>query len=134
MRDTLETLIGGLSESEIALTIKLSAHQIWLAGIGAYSITQAEGSRVFGAFVKEGEVMQAKTRKIADETLSVVADKTTEAIEQVAHVVEDGISQTLARLGIPSRKDIDQLSESLVELSALVHKLAKRRAAETIAD
>ena len=62
-----------LSENQLAQTVRESAHQIWLAGLGAYSKAQEEGNKVFDALVKEGETIQKKTRKAADEKMAVVA-------------------------------------------------------------
>ena len=61
-----------LSENQLAQTVRESAQQIWLAGLGAYAKAQEEGSKVFDALVKEGETIQKKTRKAADEKIAVV--------------------------------------------------------------
>ena len=37
MGKKLKTLAGGLSENQLAQTVKDSAHQIWLAGLGAFA-------------------------------------------------------------------------------------------------
>ena len=39
-------------------TIRESAQQIWLAGLGAFAKAQAEGGKVFEALVREGQTMQ----------------------------------------------------------------------------
>ena len=46
------------AEKQLAQTVKESAQQIWLAGLGAFSKTQEEGTKVFDALVKEGEAIQ----------------------------------------------------------------------------
>ncbi len=38
----------------LAGSVKESAQQIWLAGMGAFAKAQAEGGKVFEALVKEG--------------------------------------------------------------------------------
>ena len=40
-----------------------SAQQVWLAGLGALSRAQAEGSRLFESLVREGESMEARSRE-----------------------------------------------------------------------
>ena len=39
------------------------AMQIWLAGLGAFVKAQEEGSKLFESLVKEGEAMQARSKK-----------------------------------------------------------------------
>ena len=53
--------LKALSENQLAQTVRESAQQIWLAGLGAYAKAQEEGNKVFDALVKEGETIQKKT-------------------------------------------------------------------------
>ncbi|MFL6681689.1 MAG: phasin family protein, partial [Burkholderiaceae bacterium] len=43
---------AGLLDSQLASSVKDSAQQIWLAGMGAFAKAQAEGGKVFEALVK----------------------------------------------------------------------------------
>ena len=128
MGKKLEALAGSLVDNELALKVRESANQLWLAGLGAYSITQAEGEKAFNALVKDGEIVQARTRKVADKTIASVTGKAVDTWGRIEHVVEDGIARSLGRLGVPTKRDINKLSKSVVELSAVVHKLAEEKA------
>ena len=128
MGKKLEALAGSLVDSELAVKVRESANQLWLAGLGAYSITQAEGEKAFNALVKDGEIVQARTRKVADKTIASVTGKAVDTWGRIEHVVEDGIARSLGRLGVPTKRDINKLSRSVVELSAVVHKLAEEKA------
>ena len=75
MGKKLRELAGGVSENQLASTVKESAQQIWLAGLGAFAKAQEEGGKVFDALVKEGESIQSKTRKMTDERIAQVAGK-----------------------------------------------------------
>ena len=114
-----------LSESQLTQTVRESAHQIWLAGLGAFSKTQEEGNKVFDALVKEGEAIQKKTRKVADEKMAEVAGKAAGTWDRLEQVFEDRVARALSSLGVPSKKDIDKLSKRITELNAAVQKLAK---------
>jgi len=50
--------------ADIVVTIRNSAMQIWLAGLGALSKAQKERSRIFNTLVKEGEAVQERTGKV----------------------------------------------------------------------
>ena len=51
-----------LLDSQLASSVKESAQQIWLAGMGAFAKAQAEGKQVFDALVKEGTALQKRRR------------------------------------------------------------------------
>jgi hypothetical protein len=56
------TKAAGLMDSQLAASVKDSAQQIWLAGMGAFSKAQEEGGKVFETLVKEGMSLQKKTQ------------------------------------------------------------------------
>ena len=66
---------GRLFDSALAGTVKESAQQIWLAGLGAFSKAQEEGGKVFDALVKEGVSLQRKTQAVAEEKIGEVTSK-----------------------------------------------------------
>ena len=125
-----------LSENQLAQTVKDSAQQIWLAGLGAFAKAQEEGNKVFDALVKEGETIQKKTRKAADEKIAVVAGKAVGTWDRLEQVFEDRVARSLSSLGVPTKKDIEALSRRVAELTEVVQNLegakpaARRRAAK----
>lgn len=128
MGKKLEALAGSLVDSELAVKVRDSANQLWLAGLGAYAITQAEGEKAFNALVKDGEVVQARTRKMADETIANVTERAMTTWGKIERVVEDRIARSLDMMGVPTKRDINKLTKSVVELSAVVHQLAEEKA------
>src|SRR5512141_2360635 len=58
------------SAAQLSGTVKASAQQIWLAGLGAFAKAQEEGGKVFDNLVKEGTSLQRKTQAAADERIS----------------------------------------------------------------
>ena len=134
MGKKLKALTVGLTENQLALTVKDSAQQIWLAGLGAFAKAQEEGGKVLDALVREGETIQARTRKMTDEKIAVVAGKATGTWDRLEQVFEDRVARSLASLGVPSKKDIDKLSKRVVELTAVVQSLAEVKAAPMAAD
>jgi poly(hydroxyalkanoate) granule-associated protein len=126
----------GLFDSALAGTVKESAQQIWLAGLGAFSKAQAEGGKVFEALVKEGSALQRKTQSAAEERLGEVTSKmsnmagdvTAKAGQQwdkLEAIFEERTSRALSKLGVPSSKDVQALVKRIDELSAQVAKLSK---------
>ena len=113
---------------DLAVKIRDSANQIWLAGLGAFSKAQQEGVEMFEALVAEGEKAQERTKAAADERLSEMREKTSETWHKVEKVFEDPMGRALRALNVPTRKDIDVLSKRVHELTATTKKLAEEEA------
>jgi poly(hydroxyalkanoate) granule-associated protein len=133
---------SGLMDSQLAQTVKDSAQQIWLAGLGAFAKAQEEGGKVFDALVKEGATLQRKTQTAAGERLGDVSGKMSAMAEGVSSkagaqwdklesLFEDRVSKALNKLGVPSAKDVDALVQRIDALSAQVSGLPKAPAART---
>ena len=111
-------------------TVKDSAQQIWLAGLGAFAKAQEEGNKVFDALVKEGLSIQRKTQVVAEERITEATSKMTHMAsgissraagqwDKLESIFEERVAKALAKLGVPSSKD-------LAALSARVDALAKK--------
>lgn len=122
-----KSIAAGLAESQLVHSVKESANQMWLASLGAAAITQEEGSKVFNAFVKDGEMIQARTRKLANKRITGAAEKAADTLSRLEHAFEYGAARALGTLGVPSKKDIDRLSRRIGELTAVVQQLETHR-------
>lgn len=119
-----------VADSNLSSTIRESAQQIWLAGLGAFAKAQEEGNKVFEALVREGEAIQAKTRKVAEEKVSEMAAKATGTWDKLEQVFENRVAKALNSLGVPTKADIDALAKRVAQLTAEVEKLNKGGAAK----
>lgn len=125
--------------SPLPSSVKDSAQQIWLAGLGAFTKAQTEGGKVFETLVKEGLAIQRKTQAVAEE-------KITEATSKMAHVAtgltskatgqwdklesifEERVARALNKLGVPSAKDVEALVARIDELNRSVQRLSAKAA------
>jgi poly(hydroxyalkanoate) granule-associated protein len=119
----LKELADDVAENQLAATIRESAHQIWLAGLGAFVKAQQEGTKVFEALVKEGETIQTKTLKVAEEKVVELSDRATGTWDKLEQVFENRVARALHSLGVPSRQDLHTLSKRVAELTEVVEKL-----------
>ena len=108
--------------AELAVKIRDSANQIWLAGLGAFSKAQEEGVNMFEALVAEGEKLQERTKVAADERLAGVKEKVTGTWDKLEKVFEDRVERALHTLNVPTHKDIDVLSKRVHELTVITKK------------
>jgi poly(hydroxyalkanoate) granule-associated protein len=119
----LKALAGGAAEGQLAQTVRDSAQQIWLAGLGAFAKAQAEGMKAFNTLVKQGESIHSQTRKAAGDRVAEMADKATGTWDKLEQVFEDRVARSLSRLGVPTKKDIETLSRRVAELTDAVQEL-----------
>jgi poly(hydroxyalkanoate) granule-associated protein len=114
-----------VSDKQFAELVSESANQIWLAGLAAFEKAQKEGWKVFEGLVKEGEKVEAKTRKVAEERISEVKQGATGTWDKLEQVFENRVERALASLGVPSRNDVAELSKRVEELSRAVSAYAE---------
>ncbi len=112
------------TENQLAVRVRESATQIWLAGLGAFSKAQQEGAKMFETLVAEGEKVQERTKIAADERLTEVRAKASGTWDKLEQVFEDRVARALNSLSVPSRKDIDTLSQRVAELTEIAKKLS----------
>ena len=130
---------NNLFDSALASSVKESAQQIWLAGMGAFSKAQAEGKQVFESLVKEGASLQKKTQSVAEEKFDEVTSRMTSMADDVTakagkqwdkleSIFEERTAKALQKLGVPSSKDVQSLMDRIDALQAQVRAGAKSTA------
>ena len=116
------------SNALLSSTVKDSAQQIWLAGLGAFSKAQEEGGKVFESLVKEGLTIQRKTQAVAEEKITEATSRVTTMAsdigskaqgqwDKIENIFEDRVAKALAKLGVPSARDLKALSDRVDALS-----------------
>ncbi|TMH07665.1 MAG: poly granule associated protein [Betaproteobacteria bacterium] len=131
---------AGLLDSQLASTVKDSAQQIWLAGLGAFSKAQEEGGKLFETLIKEGVSLQRKTQAQAEEKIGQVTGKMSAMAgdvtakagqhwDKLETIFESRVSKAMTKLGVPSAKEVDALNKRIDALAAQIAKLGKAPAA-----
>jgi len=132
--------------SNIAAPVVDSAREIWLAGLGAYSVAQAEGgklieqgNKLFDKLVSEGFKLEKKTRNVTEtavgdikgsmeSTVDAVRKQATDNWDKLENIFEDRVARVLGRLGVPTADDVNKLSARVQKLSRQVTALNKTSA------
>jgi poly(hydroxyalkanoate) granule-associated protein len=121
---------------QMSRSIVESAQQIWMAGVGAFTRAQGEGSKLFEALVKEGMTIEQSTRKLAtgkvdavrdavEDRVGVVRERAVDTWDRLEKVFEDRVQRALNRLGVPSREDLADLTGRVNDLTAELRKISK---------
>lgn len=121
--------------------VRLYARKIWLAGLGAYSRVNEEGTQYVKALIRTGEQIEKEVLKTVDET-RVAANSEIESIKgevsgvrgrvdaqlgRIEGAFDRRVAKALNRIGIPSKHDVDTLSAKLDELTALLERVVPKK-------
>ena len=117
---------------EVTGSVTESAHQVFLAGLGAAALSQEEGGRLFDRLVTRGRKVEAEGKKkvaAGKKQLDATTKQATARAEKVYRRVQDELDSRLAklvnRLGIPNQDQIRLLTDRVAELTRKVEGLAK---------
>ena len=128
------------SKAQFNESVRASAQQIWLAGLGAFAKAQAEGGKVFDTLVKEGTGMQRKTQAAAEErfgdTASRVGSMASEfgaraagQWDKLENIFEERVAKALRKLGVPTVAELEELRARIDVLERNAEAPAAARAA-----
>ncbi len=117
-------VLASADDAQIVETIRQSANQIWLAGLGAFAKAQEGGGKVFETLLEEGKAIEDRAEKTAGGALSDVKAKVTQSWDKLEQGFENQVARTLRILSLPSKSDIDALSAHVRELTAVVKKVS----------
>lgn len=113
-----------------AADLRKYTHQIWLAGLGAFTKAEEEGSRFFDTLVDIGRDVESKARDQVEKTGSRVEEvksrvrgRTGETLEKMERAFDDRLSGALSRLGIPNKREVEALNSRIEELTRTIERL-----------
>lgn len=104
------------------------AHNVWLAGLGAVSIAQKRGTKLLSGLAAEGRDFQSRAQRLAREVSADAQAQIKGAVaplrmhardnaRKIGAAVQGAVAGVLAKLGIPSKADIEALSQRMSALS-----------------
>jgi poly(hydroxyalkanoate) granule-associated protein len=95
--------------------------KVILATLGAAVIAQEEIEALVNKLVERGEIAEKDGKKLVNEMMDKRKSKTSE----VEDVVNKNIKDVLERMNIPTKSDIDSLSQKIAGLSKKIDELKK---------
>ena len=128
-KTTRSTKASAAQAEQLSKTLSESAQQVWLAGVGAFSRAQSEGTRLFEALIKEGLKIEQNALKFAGGQADVVRgaveskvgqarERATDTWDRLEKVFEDRVQRALTKLGVPDRDDLAELTRKVDTLTA----------------
>jgi poly(hydroxyalkanoate) granule-associated protein len=123
-----------------------SAREIWLAGLGAFSVAQTEsgkmieqGNKLFEKLVSEGVKLEKKTRNVAETAVDDIKDEVESKVgavrqqavdnwDKLENIFENRVARVLGQLGVPTADEVNKLSARVQTLSSKVTAMTKTAA------
>jgi len=113
--------------------LKDSAQKVWLAGLGAVSTIEKEGSKLFESLVAKGESFEkggrekaSEVRERVGETAEKARDRAGETWDKIEDRLDGVVTRVLHRVGVPSRDEIATLTQRVEELTRVVERANKK--------
>lgn len=117
----------GNSQARIARQVTESGREIWLAGLGAFVTARQEGNKLFDLLVKEGKQLETRTRAFAGSSVKQLKSRASGTIGMLERGFEQRVAQALKGIGVPTSRDVDQLSRRVAQLDRNVAVLVGRK-------
>jgi len=129
--------------TNIAAPVVDSAREIWLAGLGAFSVAQSEGgkmieqgNKLFEKLVSEGVKLEKKTRNVAgtavgdikgevESKVGAVRKQAVDNWDKLENIFENRVARVLGQLGVPTADEVNKLSARVQTLSRKVTAMSK---------
>lgn len=129
MADEIEVNLNEIKDeaSDRAVPFVDGVRKLMLAAVGAVAMTRDEMEQFVGRLVDRGEVAEREAKTLLNDVLSRRKREVEHVADEAESRVETRLEQVLNRMNIPSKRDIDELSDKIAQLSARVEELKKSR-------
>ena len=125
-------MVAKKKSKELQNDIMDSAHKVWLAGLGAVAMAEQEGGKFFTNLVEKGSTLEKKSKKQVEKAKGTVAGMKTVAEsywETFGRTVDDQMTAVIHRIGVPTKEEIETLTQKVEALTDAVDKLRTKEAA-----
>ncbi|MCJ7654056.1 MAG: phasin family protein [Dehalococcoidia bacterium] len=95
--------------------------KLLLAGLGTVVVAQDEMEHFIEKMVEKGEIAEKDARKL----VKVVVDRRKEGAKKAEAEIDKRVEEALNRMNIPTKVDIDALSNKITALTKKVEELKK---------
>lgn len=99
--------------------------RVLLAGIGVFVLAQEEIEDFVSKLVDRGEIAEKDARKLVSDVMERRKKDVQETTKRTSGEVDKRIEDVLGTLNVPTKSEIEKLSEQIAELSKKVDELAQ---------
>ena len=98
-----------------------------LAGVGAVSVAQDEAEKFVSHVIEKGEIAEKDGRSLLNELAEKRKQRAQESSKRVSDELEKRMESLLNRMNIPTKSDIEQLSNKVAELTKKIDTLKEQK-------
>lgn len=120
------------SQDSLQNELSKRGREVWLAGLGAVATVEEEGSKLFDSLVDRGKQFEEQRREALEEATEKAREQSDEALSQLEEASEETqslllntVNAALERFGVPTRSEVDRLSDKVETLSEQVDDLSE---------
>jgi poly(hydroxyalkanoate) granule-associated protein len=114
--------------------IKRNSHNIWLAGLGAYSTKDSEGEKTYESLLAKGKLLESKNeakdeksgKSTPDSRLNDLKSKANQTMDRIERAFDLRVSSALKRLGISTQTDLNDLNAKIDSLTQALEQATKQ--------
>ena len=97
--------------------------RVLLASIGAMTVAQGEAEKFVGKLIEQGEIAEKDGRALLNELAQKRNQRAQESSQRVSKELERRMESILSRMNMPTKSEIDRLTQKVSELSQKVDAL-----------
>ena len=97
--------------------------RVLMAGVGAVALTQEQMEEFVGKLVERGEIADGDARKLISDVVDRRKRTLQDGTKRAEEELDKRIEGLLVRMNIPSKGEIDALSDKIADLSRKVDQL-----------
>lgn len=101
--------------------------RVLLAGVGAVSLAQDEAEKFVHKLIEKGEIAEKDGRSLLNDLADKRKQRTQESGKRVSDELEKRMESLLNRMNIPTKSDIEQLSQKVAELTKKIDTLKEQK-------
>lgn len=123
MSKTLTVFADRVGSEQVLASARETARQMWLFGLGAYSLATRSSAQAFATLVREGKAFSPKARRQIAEKSAELKSGAKTTIERGEQLFRERFVRPLDYLAPASRRDVDELSMRVRQLATEVQRL-----------
>ena len=106
--------------------VKNAGRQVWLAGLGAVDSVDRTSRGLFSDLVARGRRFEGRELPALEDRFRKVGDRVVAFRDRLEHDVEERLSSTLQRFGVPDRDEVHDLIARIEQLTLKVEGLTPK--------
>lgn len=101
--------------------------RVLLAGVGAVTVAQDEAEKFVHKLIEKGEIAEKDGRSLLTDLAENRKQRAQESGKRVSDELEKRMEGLLNRMNIPTKSDIEQLSQKVAELTKKIDTLKEQK-------